>query len=230
MKKIGLIGGVTWVSTTEYYKRINQKINKHLGGHHSAEVVINSVDFAEVIKMLMATDWDGIQRLLTEKAIELKKSGVDFIAIGSNTMAKVGQSVSENVGIEIVEIFESTAIEINKLGLKKVALLGTRFTMEDRFYIEELKRNRVHAIVPNPEEIEVINNIILTELTKEIFTVESKNIFLQIINKLKKQEGIDGVILGCTEIPLLIKNEDASLPLFDTTEIHTEFIVRKALA
>jgi len=230
MKCIGLIGGVTWVSTTEYYKLINQKVNQQLGGHHSAKILINSVDFAEVLSCLLNKDWQKVEDLLFEKAEELKAGGANFLAIGSNTMAKVGNRISQRTGLELIDIFESTALEINKLGLKKVVLLGTGFTMKDDYFLETLRRNNVNAIVPNKNEIELIDNMIFSELTKEIFSEKSKNIFIEIIERLKSDEGIDGVILGCTEIPLLIKASDSSLPLFDTTEIHTNYIVEYALS
>jgi len=229
MKCIGLIGGMTWVSTTEYYKLINQKVNQQLGGHHSAKMLISSVDFAEVLSYLLNNDWQQVEDLIFEKAEDLKAGGANFLAISSNTMAKVGKQISERTGLELINIFKSTALEINKLDLKKVALLGTGFTMKDPFFIEELKRNKVKAIVPNHHEIDLIDHIIFSELTKEIITQKSKNTFLEIIERMKSEEGIDGVILGCTEIPLLIKASDSSLPLFDTTEIHTNYIVEYAL-
>lgn len=229
MKKIGIIGGVTWVSTHLYYKLINQKINERLGGHHSAEIIINSVDFAEVIQYLQKDEWDNIEDLILERAQELKRSGADFIAISSNTMAKIGQNVSKKASIHLIDIFQSTAVEVKNLGLKKVALLGTVFTMKDPFFINELERQGVSSVVPNLEEIDAINEIIMTELTKGIIVEKSKNVFINIINRMEKDEGIDGVILGCTEIPLLIKKNDVNLPIFDTTEIHTNYIVNYAL-
>ncbi len=221
---------MTWVSTTEYYKLINQKVNQRLGGQHSAKMLISSVDFAEVMSYLLDEDWQKVENLLLEKAEELKSAGANFIAISSNTMAKVGKSISQKSGLELIDIFNSTALEINKLGLKKVLLLGTGFTMKDPYFIEELKKNNVKAIVPSNNEIELIDKIIFTELTKEIITKKSKNTFIEIIERLKSEEGIDGVILGCTEIPLLIKASDSSVPIFDTTEIHTSYIVEYSLA
>ena len=229
MKSIGIIGGVTWVSTTEYYKLINQKVNSILGGQHSAKIVVNSVDFAEVLSYLEDNQWNKIGDLMVVKATQLKKAGADFIAISSNTMAKIGQYVSDKTDIELISIFKSTAKEINKKELKRVALLGTGFTMNDPFFIEELANYGVNAIVPNAQEIKLIDDIIFSELTKEIISEKSKNTFMAIINRMEKEEGIDGVILGCTEIPLLIQAKDSHLPLFDTTEIHTDYIVHYAL-
>ena len=228
-KKIGIIGGVTWLSTMDYYKLINQKINQRLGGYHTATILINSVNFNEVMVSLSNGNWDEIEELFETKAKELKKAGAQFIAISSNTIAKVANNVALNVELPLVSIIESTANEILKKDYKKVGFLGTGYTMKNTFYLDELAENSIEAIVPNSKEIETISSIIMTELAHNILNEDSKAIFLEIMNRMMKEYDLEGFILGCTEIPLLIKQSDTSIPLFDTTEIHTDYIVNYAL-
>lgn len=229
INKIGIIGGVTWASTIDYYKLINQKVNKRLGGYNTAEIIINSVNFNDVMQFLMKGDWNGVEKLFINKALELKKSGVGFVAISSNTIAKVARNVAKRADLPLINIIKSTAIEIKKKDFKKVGFLGTGFTMKSSFYFDELKEYGIDTVIPNPKEIEVISDIIMKELANHIINEKSKKIILRIMERMMKEDEIEGIILGCTEIPILINQEDTSIPLFDTTEIHTNYIVDYAL-
>ncbi len=230
MKKIGIIGGVTWVSTQEYYKQINQAVNQKLGGFHSANMLINSVDMGEIYPFLPIGDWDGLADYITIKALELKKAGAEFFAIGSNTISKVGHQVSKNTGLPYVDIYEATAQAIAKKQLQKVALLGVAFTMKDDVYAKALAKFGIETIIPNNEEMTETHEIIMTELAKAIFTSKSKATYLKVIHRMQKEDTVEGAILGCTEIPLLIKQADTNLPVFDTTAIHVKAILEHAFS
>mgnify|MGYP001472301135 FL=1 len=229
MKRIGIIGGVTWASTADYYQQINQKINQKLGGFNTAEILINSVNFNDVMSFLSKDNWDSVEELFTEKAIELKKSGAEFIAISSNTIAKVARNVAKKAELPLVHIIESTAIEIKNKKIKSVGFLGTGFTMKSQFYFNELRGFGINTVIPNPKEIDQISDIILKELAHQVLNEDSKKRILQIMERMVKEDGIEGVILGCTEIPMLINQNDTDVPVFDTTEIHTNYIVDFAL-
>lgn len=229
MKKIGIIGGVTWASTADYYRLINKKINQQLGGYNTAEILINSVNFNEAMELLINGDWNGVEDLFTTKAIELKKAGAEFIAISSNTIAKVAKKVAEKSELPLVHIIEATSKEVKQKGFKRVGFLGTGFTMKSRFYFDELNEYDIETVLPTPNEIEIISNIIMTELANHIILENSQKVILQIMERMMKEDGVDGIILGCTEIPLLINQKDTQIPLFDTTEIHTNYIVKNAL-
>lgn len=230
MKKIGIIGGVTWVSTQEYYKQINQSVNQKLGGFHSANMLINSVDMGEIYPFLPIGDWDGLADYITIKALELKKAGADFFAIGSNTISKVGHQVSKNTGLPYVDIYEATARAIAKKKVQKIALLGVAFTMKDDVYAKALAKFGIETVIPSNEEMDKTHEIIMTELTKAIFTSKSKATYLEVIYRMQKEEAVEGAILGCTEIPLLIKQADTDLPVFDTTAIHVKAILEYAFS
>ncbi len=225
MKKIGLIGGVTWVSTQEYYRQINQAVNDRLGGFHSANMLINSVDMGEIYPFLPIGDWDGLANYITAKVLELKKAGADFFAIGSNTISKVGHQVAQNTNLPYVDIYEATSKAIAARGLQKVGLLGVAFTMKDDVYRRALAKHRIKTVIPNNEEMEITHEIIMTQLSKAIFTKKSKATYLEVIDRMQKDAQIEGAILGCTEIPLLIKQADTDLPVFDTTAIHVKAIL-----
>lgn len=225
MKKIGIIGGVTWVSTQEYYRQINQAVNKRLGGFHSANMLINSVNMGEIYPFLPIGNWDGLADYITAKVLELKQAGADFFAIGSNTISKVGHQASANTGLPYVDIYEATSKSIAAKGLQKVGLLGVAFTMKDDVYPNALAQHQIETIIPSLTEMEHTHEIIMTELTKAIFTKKSKATYLEIIHRMQKEEKIEGAILGCTEIPLLIKQADTDLPVFDTTAIHVQAIL-----
>ena len=229
MKKIGLIGGVTWASTIDYYRAINQKVNHRFGGYHTAEVLINSVNFNTVMDHLKAGNWKGVEDLFTAKALELKKAGVDFFAISSNTIAKVANDVSRHAELPLINIIKCTAKEISKKGFTRAGFLGTRFTMQSSFYFDELREYGIDAVLPSPKEISGINNIIMNELAQHVINEKSKDYILQIIESMVKYNGVGGIILGCTEMPLLLGQNDTDIPLFDTTDIHTDYIVDYAL-
>ncbi len=230
MKKIGIIGGVTWVSTQEYYKQINQAVNQKLGGFHSANMLINSVDMGEIYPFLPIGDWDGLADYITTKVVELKKAGGEFFAIGSNTISKVGHQVSKNTGLPYIDIYEATAEAIAKKQLQKVALLGVAFTMKDDVYAKALAKFGIETVIPTDAEMDKTHEIIMTELTKAIFTSKSKATYLEVINRMQKEAAVEGAILGCTEIPLLINQTDTDLPVFDTTAIHVKAILEYAFS
>ncbi len=229
MKKIGLIGGLTWVSTIEYYRLLNQLVNEKLGGSEAAEVIIYSVNFGEIKKFTEANDWENISKIICAAAKELEKAGADCVLLGANTMHKIAPEVQAAVSIPLIHIADVTATAIRNKGLSKIALLGTKYTMQLDFYKNALAKKGVETLIPGEEDIQFINTSIYTELGKNIFLPETKKRFLQIIDTLSKQ-GAEGVILGCTEIPLLLNQSDTSLTVFDTTMIHATAAVEFSLA
>lgn len=225
MKKIGLIGGMSWESTSLYYELINKKVNELLGGFHSSECVIESVDFAEIAAFQSKNDWTSLDQMMIEKAKILEAAGADMILICANTMHLCVEAVKPEISIPIIHIAEVTAVSIKSNGLDKVALLGTKFTMEKDFFRNILEEKGIAVLLPNATDREIIHKIIYTELVKGEIKDTSRKDYIRIINQLKAQ-GAQGVILGCTEIPLLIKKGDVDLPLFNTTKIHAEEAVR----
>ncbi len=228
MKKIGLIGGLTWVSTIEYYRLLNQLVNEKLGGSEAAEVIIYSVNFGEIKKFTEANDWENISKIICAAAKELEKAGADCVLLGANTMHKIAPEVQAAVSIPLIHIADVTATAIRNKGLSKIALLGTKYTMQLDFYKNALAKKGIETLIPGEEDIQFINTAIYTELGKNIFLPETKKRFLQIIDTLAKQ-GAEGVILGCTEIPLLLNQSDTSLAVFDTTMIHAMAAVEFSL-
>ncbi len=221
MKVIGLIGGMSWESTLTYYKIINVTIKERLGGLHSAKCVLYSVDFQEIEECQANGDWKKSGEILGEAAYNLEKAGADFIVICTNTMHKVTNQIKEKISIPILHIAEMTAEKILERKIKNIALLGTKYTMEQDFYKEKLIEKGINIIVPDKDGIKSINDIIYDELCLGIINPESKTKYLEIIKKLEK-EGAEGVILGCTEIGMLVKEGDTDIPLFDTSVIHAE--------
>ncbi|HKO81843.1 MAG TPA: aspartate/glutamate racemase family protein [Chitinophagaceae bacterium] len=230
MKTIGLIGGISWLSSMEYYRLLNEEVNKRLGGVHAGKIILYSVNFAE-IKVLTAEDrWEEIAMIVNDVARKLEQAGADCILIGANTMHKIADEIQQNIGIPIIHIAEATALQVKKQHLKKVALLGTKYTMQLDFYKDKLSAQGITAIIPeDDEEIEFINTAIYEEMGKGIFLPATKQKILDVINSLIKK-GAEGIVLGCTEIPLLIKQEDCSVPVFDTTQIHSTAAVNFALS
>jgi len=229
MKKIGLIGGVTWQSTTEYYKYINELVAKKLGGLHSAKILLASVDYEDLASRFSDDDWsDVINRLQTEAQI-LKNGGADFFLICANTLHKIAPQVLEKVGLPFVCIIEETAKQIHKKGLKKVALLGTKYTTLDSFYKEGLAKHGIEALIPDERDALEINRVIYEELAFANYKKSSRKFYCNCIESLVKK-GAEGVILGCTEIPLLIQQEHVDVPTFNTTLIHCEAAVSEALS
>jgi aspartate racemase len=229
MKTIGLIGGMSWESSLLYYQIINQRVKEKLGGHHSAKSLMYSVDFQEIKTFQHQGNWDEATKIMIDSAQKLETGGADLIVICTNTMHKMAQEVEESVSIPLLHIADSTAIEIVKDGIKKVALLGTAFTMEQDFYKGRLiERFGLDVIVPNEVERMVIHDIIYQELCLGIINEESKQSYLKIINSLN-QQGAEAIILGCTEITLLISQDDCNIPVYDTTRLHAECAVDFAL-
>jgi aspartate racemase len=228
MKTIGLIGGTTWVSTLDYYRILNETVKEKLGGAHSAQCILYSVDFEEVIKK-QGEKWDEIASSLIDIAKKLERSGADFLVICANTLHKLADEIKDNINIPILHIVDVTAEQILKNGLKRVGLLGTKYTMEENFYKKRLKdKFNIETIVPQTREREIIHNIIIDELTYEIINQSSKDKYIKIINDLISR-GAEGIILGCTEIPLLINKNDINIYIFDTTYIHAKAAVEYAL-
>ena len=221
LKTIGLIGGMSWESTVTYYKIINEVIKEKLGGLHSAKCVLYSVDFQEIEECQANGNWEKSGEILGEAANNLEKAGADFIVICTNTMHKVVNQIKEKISIPILHIAEMTAEKILEKGLKNIALLGTKYTMEQDFYKSKLIEKGINVIIPDKNDIEIINEVIYDELCLGTINSDSKKKFLEIVDKLRSK-GAEGIILGCTEIGLLIKNEDTDVPLFDTAIIHAE--------
>ena len=229
MKKIGLIGGMSWESTLLYYKLLNEKVKALRGGFHSANCVIESVDFAEIAALQAKDDWLALDALMIKRAEALTKSGAEMILICANTMHLSVPAIEQCTSVPVLHIAEVTADEIKSSKLKKVALLGTKFTMEKDFFRNILEEKGIAVVVPDASGRNQVHDIIYKELVKGIITEESKKVYVSIIEKLINQ-GAEGVILGCTEIPLLIKPGDIDIPLFNTTKIHAEKAVELALA
>ena len=229
MKTIGLIGGLTWYSTLDYYRLLNELVNEKLGGIHSAKIILNSVDFAEIKVLTEKQDWDALLISMSEAAKSIEKAGADCVMIGANTMHKIADEVQAAITIPLINIADAVAEAIKIKNLKKVALLGTKYTMQLDFYKTKLAKHDISVIIPNETDIELINTSIYGEFSKGIFLPERKQQFLRIIDSLIEQ-GAQGVILGCTEIPILIKQEDCPVPVFDTAFIHSDAAVKFALA
>ena len=221
LKIIGLIGGMSWESTVTYYKIINETVKEKLGGLHSAKCILYSVDFQEIEECQSNGNWEKSGEILGEAAYNLEKAGADFIVICTNTMHKVVNQIKEKISIPILHIAEMTAEKILEKGLKNIALLGTKYTMEQDFYKSKLIEKGINVIIPDKNDIEIINEVIYDELCLGTINSDSKKKFLEIVDKLRSK-GAEGIILGCTEIGLLIKNEDTDVPLFDTAIIHAE--------
>ena len=221
LKTIGLIGGMSWESTATYYKIINETVKEKLGRLHSAKCILYSVDFQEIEECQANGNWEKSGEILGEAAYNLEKAGADFIVICTNTMHKVVNQVKEKISVPILHIAEMTAEKILEKGLKNIALLGTKYTMEQDFYKSKLIEKGINVIIPDKNDIEIINEVIYDELCLGIINSNSKKKFLEIVDKLRNKEA-EGIILGCTEIGLLIKNEDTDVPLFDTAIIHAE--------
>ena len=228
MKTIGLIGGMSWESTSEYYRIINEEIKERLGGLHSAKCMINSVDFEEIERFQSNGNWNGAGEVLGNAAYLLQRGGADFIIICTNTMHKVVEKIKENIHIPVLHIADATAKEIKRKGIQKVGLLGTKYTMEQDFYKLRIEENHINVMVPSKKDREKINEVIYTELCLGKITSQSREYYKKVIEDLV-QEGAQGIILGCTEIGLLVKQEDVSIPIFDTTHIHAVEAVNFAL-
>jgi aspartate racemase len=230
MKTIGLLGGMTWHSTIEYYRLINAGIQTRLGGNHSARCMLYSVEFAEIEKMQHAGEWDKLAGFMVDAARRVEQAGADFLVICANTMHQMADAVAAAVSMPLLHIADAAAAEISKRNLRTVGLLGTRFTMELDFYRDRLQRRHgLEVLIPGAADRRIVHDIIFQELGRGIITETSRDSYKAIIRNLHAR-GAEGVILGCTEIPLLIRPEDYPLPMFDTTALHAAAAVERALA
>ncbi|HLT63667.1 MAG TPA: aspartate/glutamate racemase family protein [Pseudohongiella sp.] len=228
MKTIGLIGGMSWESTQTYYRLVNQMVREELGGLHSAKIVLLSVDFAEIDELQKQGDWKKGGDIMASAALSLQAAGADAILIGANTMHKVAEAVEHAVRIPLLHIADATASAIKRDNITTVGLLGTKFTMEQEFYRARLESHGIQVILPDDAQRETVHSVIYNELCRGEFKPESKARYLDIVADLSSR-GAQGVILGCTEIGLLINSADTSVRLYDTTEIHARRAVEFAL-
>ncbi|MFJ7182965.1 aspartate/glutamate racemase family protein [Lysinibacillus xylanilyticus] len=228
MKTIGMIGGMSWESSAEYYRLMNEEVKQQLGGLHSAKCILYSVDFQEIEHYQAEGEWSKAGQVLAEAAQSLESAGAEFIIICTNTMHKVIDIITEKITIPILHIADATANHIEKASLQKVALLGTKYTMEQDFYRARVEGFGIEVLVPLAEERTEVNRIIYEELCLGKIEQTSKDYYLQVIENLV-QLGAQGIILGCTEIGLLIKQEDVNVPVFDTTHIHAQAAVNMAI-
>lgn len=228
MKTIGLIGGTSWVSTVDYYRVINERINERLGGLNSSKLFLYSINYEEFKPPVDPLAWGPLEEFLSDIAKKLEIAGAECIVLCANTPHMAAEAIQKSIGIPLLHIADATAKAIAKSKTKRVALLGTRITMEQEFFKKRLLANGIEAIIPGDADREFMHRTIFAELGKGIFKKETKERYLRIINDMEKQ-GAGGVIFACTEIPMLIKNEESSLPVFDTLLIHTEAAVDFAL-
>ncbi len=229
-KTVGIIGGMSWESTQIYYRLINQGVKERLGGLHSAKIILYSLDFAEIEQLQVKGDWIGASNILRDIAHNLQVAGADAILIATNTMHKLADEVAAAVSIPLLHIADATGQHLRVDGRRKTALLGTRFTMEEDFYTAKLRdAYGLDVLIPNREERATIHQIIYDELCMGQFTQASKLVFCDIVDKLAER-GADSVVLGCTEIPLLISSADTHIPLYDTTALHAQAAVDFALS
>ena len=219
MKTIGLIGGMSWESTIPYYRIINEKIKEKLGGLHSARIILYSVEFAEIETCQATGQWGKSADILADAAVKLEAAGADFILICTNTMHKVVPQIQARISVPVIHIADATADRLETAGIRKIALLGTKYTMTQDFYKSRLIDRGFEVLIPDEAGVETVNSVIYRELCLGIIKEESRAAFSRIITGLKAQ-GAEAVILGCTEIGLLIQQDNSALPVFDTTEIH----------
>jgi aspartate racemase len=230
MKTIGLLGGMSWESTVEYYQIINEEVKKRLGGTHSAKIIMNSVDFFEIEALQHENDWDQLDRLMIDASKQIERAGADCLVICTNTMHKSVPAIEKEISIPIIHIADATAEKIKENGLHQIGLLGTRFTMEQDFYKGRLVNNfDLDVVIPEEPGLTQVHDIIYNELVLGEIHESSRKQYLEIIKNLMNKEA-EGIILGCTEIGLLVKQEDTSVPVFDTTEIHAIAAVDFALS
>ena len=229
MKTIGLLGGMSWESTVTYYRLINEGVKAKLGGLHSAKICLYSVDFDEIEKLQHSGDWEAAAEILGHAAERIEAAGADFLVICTNTMHKVASQIEESINIPLLHIADATAEKIVSCGIKSVGLLGTKFTMEEDFYKGRLEtKYNLNVFVPVQADREIIHSVIYDELCLGKIEKDSRSQYLRIINHLT-QQGAEAVILGCTEIALLVQQNHTSVPLFDTAKIHAESAVEKSI-
>ena len=230
MKTIGLIGGMSWESSAEYYRLINEEVRNRLGSTHSAKSLMWSMDFAEIETLQHEGNWQALSKKMCQAAVSLERGGADFIVICTNTMHKLAEQVQACLNIPLLHIADATAKEITSKKIKKVGLLGTEFTMKQDFYKGRLAdKFGLEVFIPNDEDRQIVHRIIYQELVAGVIRDESRQQYRQIIQKLV-DAGAEAIILGCTEIMLLVSPADSAVPVFDTTEIHAQAAVNMALA
>tara|TARA_Y100001001_G_scaffold86307_1_gene84450 strand:- start:510 stop:1208 length:699 start_codon:yes stop_codon:yes gene_type:complete len=229
MKTIGLLGGMSWESTQTYYRLLNEGVKTRLGGLHSAKIVLYSVDFADIEALQHKGDWGATARILSDAALSLEKAGADFLVIGTNTMHKVAPEIEQVLRIPLLHIADATAKVLARDGISRVGLLGTRFTMEQAFYRERLENAGIDVVIPDEPQRHLIHRVIYEELCLGQIVADSHRAYLEVVDSLAER-GAEAVILGCTEIGLLIRQADTPVPLYDTTGIHAAQAVELALA
>jgi aspartate racemase len=228
MKTIGLIGGTSWISTIDYYRIINSTVNERLGGVESARMIIHSVNYGEIVSLTFKDDWDSIERIISKAAQEVERAGVDCLLLCANTMHRIADQVQAAISIPLIHIVDVTAKAVSQKGIDKALLLGTRYTMSGDFYKQRLEQQGIKRMIPEGETFEFVNNTIYNEMGKGVFLPETKRAYIDIISSFIPK-GAQAVILGCTEIPLLLKPEEIPLPVFDTLRIHATAAVDFAL-
>ncbi len=228
MKTIGMIGGMSWESTVTYYQLINEYVKCKLGGLHSAKILLYSVDFAEIEEYQSKNEWEKSAEVLGDAARNLEKAGAEFIVICTNTMHKNVPAIKKRINIPVIHIADATADTLISEGIHSVGLLGTKYTMLEDFYKQKLIAKNLSVLIPDSEDVEIVNRIIYDELCLGIISEKSEREFSRIIEKLRER-GAEAVILGCTEIGLLVKQKNSVLPLYDTTRIHAETAAKRAV-
>lgn len=228
MKKIGMLGGMSWESSAEYYRIMNELVKETLGATHSANCLLYSFDFDEIEKLQHGDEWEKLTQVMVKEALNLKKAGAECIVICTNTMHLMAADIEKSTKLPLIHIADVTGDEIVKNNINKVLLLGTKFTMTGNFYKNRLQLKGIETVVPNDNEREIIHKIIYNELILGTINLESKQSYINIINKYSKL-GVQGVILGCTEIPLLIQEKDVDIKVFDTTYIHAKAALNYAI-
>ena len=228
MKALGLIGGMSWESTAHYYTRMNQLVAERLGGLHSARLLLYSLDFDELQRLQHADDWAGAVRLLVDAARRLEHAGAEGLVICANTMHLVAPEIEAAVKLPLIDVRDATARAVKERGIRTVALLGTRFTMEKDFYRQRLEQHGLRVMIPDVREREALHRMIYEELCKGVVRPESRRAFFDVVTRLVAA-GAEGAILGCTEFTLFEAPPDSGIPLFDTTEIHARAAVDWAL-
>lgn len=228
MKTIGIIGGLSWFSTTVYYRTINKLVNDKLGGSHSARILLYSLDFEEFDSLQLTNDWSGISKLLVGIAQNLERAGAGCVIIASNTPHMVADSIVKSISVPFIHIADATADEISHNKIRTVGLLGTRFTMENPFFKDRLRLNGIETVIPSEEDRNYIHASIFNELTKGVFSAVTKRKMVEIMDRMV-DHGVEGIIFGCTELSLLINPTEYSTKIFDTTSIHSNAVVNYAI-
>jgi len=229
MKTIGLLGGMSWESTLEYYRIINQTVKAHLGGSHSAQCLLYSVDFAEIEALQHAGEWEALTQAMIDAVHRVERGGADCLVICTNTMHRMADAIQAATSLPLLHIADATAQAVKAQGLQTVGLLGTRFTMEGDFYRGKLERDHgLSVLIPDDAGREAVHRVIYDELIHGVIREESRKIYRDVISSLAA-DGAQGVIMGCTEIPLLVRQADVTIPVFDTTTLHAQAAVEWAL-